>query len=209
MQHLVISSGYFPSDSCFSQGYLGTFGSQSLYLPSPECITTEPTLDLGSLIGVPEETTTLYWVSEVSLEDVLLSELRPANPWEYIDNALSSGIPIEDGQQTLQDTHVPVLYRTSTDSLFALGGHGSEYLGLESALAPYHRGYVISFPPSPLVPVPEDDIARVGSLLKSLKYNGSVASLAESISISQMNKDRKSTRLNSSHSGESRMPSSA
>ncbi|KAL5478700.1 hypothetical protein ACEPAI_1977 [Sanghuangporus weigelae] len=192
MQHLVISAEILPTDSCLSQGYLGTFGSQSLYLPSTECIVngaTDVNIDIRGLVGVPDDATTLYWVSDASLEDDLLSALKPANPWEYIDSSLSTGVSTGDGQQILEDFRAPVLYRTSTSSLFALRGRSSEYIALESTLAPYHKGYVISFPPSPLVPVPEDDIARVGSILKSLKYNESIASLVDIISIPQMNKD--------------------
>lgn len=193
MQHLVILDGLLPSDSCFSQGYIGTFGKQSLYLPTDECAFENASvlnLDAESFVSIPEGTVMLYWIGEMSLEDEVLANIKPPmNPWEHLDSQLFFAAHDRD-QQILGDWRSPILYRTDTASLLAFrGADASQYFKIDTVLAPYLKAYAIPYPPTPLVPVPRDDVARVASLLKGLKYNDTVAKLVDSISVGQMHKD--------------------
>lgn len=196
MQPLAIVDGFLPLDSCLAQGHIGTFASQSLYLPttvSPECAfenVVDVALDAGTLVTIPDDVTSLVWISEVALDDELLAKLKPENPWGYMDDAFRSvSVGGNDEQQALLEDRSPLLYRTPSASLLAFRGHTSERFALDSVLAPYHKVYDIPYPPTSLVPVPADDVARVGTILSGLKYNRSIAHLVDGLSIPQMHKD--------------------
>lgn len=194
MQPLAVVDGLLPVESCLSQGYIGTFASQSLYLPttvSPECAfenAVDVVLEAGTLVTIPDDTISLMWINEVALDDELLAKLKPENPWGYMDDAFRS-VSDDDGQQVLSADRSLLLYRTPSASLFAFRGHASERFALDSVLASYHKAYDIPYPPIPLVPVPADDVARVSSILSHLKYNRTVAHLVDGLSIPQMHKD--------------------
>ncbi|KAI5120014.1 hypothetical protein M0805_008475 [Coniferiporia weirii] len=204
MQPLVISDGLLPADSCFSQSYLGTFAGQSLYLPAVDCALESAAaldLDVERFVGIPAGTTELVWVNEMALDDELLDELKQTNPWGYMDEQLNNILKtvaaetrvFQGGQRVLEDPAFPAeavtLYRTPTVSLLALRGLASSAFALDAVLAPIHKATVISYPPVPFVPVPEDDLARIRTLLSTLKYDRNVARLVNVLSITQMHSD--------------------
>ncbi|THH07199.1 hypothetical protein EW145_g3545 [Phellinidium pouzarii] len=205
LQRLVVYDGVLPADSCFSQGYLATDADQSLYLPTAECVPENAAtfdLGLGRFIDIPADTVELVWVNEASLEDELLDELKPTNPWGYMDAQLNNVLQtihrhnVEELQHMLDQSSLLIdpidaiaLYRTSTASLFAFRGLSSSHFALDSVLSPIHKATVISFPPTPLVPVPADDVARVRGLISGLSHNKSIAHVVDSLSIVQMHKD--------------------
>ncbi|KAH8115109.1 Zn-dependent exopeptidase [Phellopilus nigrolimitatus] len=198
---LVVHDGLFPADSCFSQFFQGTYAGKSLYLPSTDCALLNLAaleVDQDSFIDIPSGTSELVWVGEVALEDSLLDELRPTDPWGYMDQELQTVQADQqrvfvDEQHVLHDSRhragVVSLYRTPTVSLLALRGFTSTSFALDAVLAPIHKATVISYPPAHFVPVPSDDVTRVRTLLSGLKYDDTVAGLVNGISVAQMHKD--------------------
>lgn len=183
--HLIVSDNGLTGNTC---GFVGTYGSKNLYFPGPECIYQTQFTGNDRLLDVPEGTTSLIWISDIALEDEILASVRAENPWDYLEEAVS-GVSIIGEQHVFGvEPMGKTIYRSSDSALLAVSDEAM-LSTLSTLLQPFHKAYAISYPPSPLLPVPEDDVRRVQWILSELKFNSDIAHLVHSISISQMHED--------------------
>ena len=90
-----------------------------------------------------------------------------------------------------KDIYPPIatIHRTPAITIFAFRNLTSASIKLDQLLEPSFKLGVIPYPPTPVLPVPSDDVSRVRDLLGSLKYDQTVADLVNLLSVTTMRKD--------------------
>jgi hypothetical protein len=178
------------SNECLAQSYLGTYGTQSVFIPPETCVNTfAPTADIPRVSLHPDAQ--LIWLEQAALEQRFLADhsslktLRkylalPIDARESPYGAMSHG-----NQQPLGPTKDYVLYDTPTSALLALSPARVRDLSL--VLPPTWRINVL--PQKPILPVPEPAILRVRDILASLRFNPLVAKIVSNISVPQIKND--------------------
>lgn len=179
------------SNECLAQSYLGTYGTQSVFIPPESCVNTfAPTADIPHVNLRPD--TQLIWLEQAALEQRLLTD----HPFSL--NTLKGylGLPIDarestygaiphGNQQPLGSAEDYILHDTTTSALLALSPARVRDLSL--VLPPTWRIYVL--PPKPILPVPEPAILRVRDILAALRFNPQVAKIVSNISVPQIQND--------------------
>jgi hypothetical protein len=181
-----------PSNDCLAQSYLGTYGTQSVFVPPQSCVSSfASTTNVPTLHIHPEAQ--LAWVERAALEEHLIDYPFSLQSLQgYLgtlpDILITTYDSQPDGQQPLfGPIEKHILYHSSTSALLALSS--AHIRELSHILPPTWRIYVLPSIPLPIVPVPEPAIARVREILSSLKFNPEVAKIVSNISLAQMRND--------------------
>ena len=180
------------SNKCLAEGYLGTYGTQSVFIPPESCVNSSaaPTADVPHVHLHPDAQ--LVWLEQAALEQRLLTD----HPFSLNTLRGYLGLPIDarestyglishGKQQPLGPTEDYILHHTSTSALLALSPARVRDLSL--ILPPTWRIYVL--PSKPVLPVPEPAISRVRDILATLKFNPAVAKIVSNISLPQIQND--------------------
>ena len=204
------------ADDCLAKSYHGTYGVQSVFIPRDDCFLTKfhEMTDTKAVFAVlPEKANELVWIQRMAVDSNIADshqlEWESGKHWDDMDNALkdeisrlqsinSGGAPdIDEVDQysfTLDDdednTGLEVLHRTRDASLIALRRYNAASLNIDKHLPPFFKPYVLpDAPTSSVIPVPDDSVKRVQSLLSHLKYDDTIANIVQNISLPQMKND--------------------
>ena len=207
---LTIVEGLLPSGSCYDAAYVGTYGAHSLYSPSWDCYSSFTDVQDDTRVQqvmLTGDVVQLVWVTEAALEPGLLESYREQISWSQTEGTLGDALWSEDNLDTAGDnaqealgsghgTYLSagpdtVIHKTTSSYLFAVERSGipSMLRAIDESLLPHQRVYTIPYPPTPLIPVPKKDVARVQTLLDGLKYNHTIARLVNVLNVAQMNLD--------------------
>ncbi|KAI0268789.1 hypothetical protein BC834DRAFT_867216 [Gloeopeniophorella convolvens] len=180
------------SSECLAQHYLGTYGSQSVFVPPESCIDVSTLTQDAPVVDIHPDIQ-LVWLEQAALEQHLLIN-APTFSAESIQghlsalpNAIHESPVTRDQQAFSHHAAASVLHTTATSALIALDAQHALHLSL--VLPPTWRIYVLPTQPVPLFPVPEPAVARVRDILASLKFNPDVAKAVSNISLAQIRND--------------------
>ena len=183
---------HITSNECLSQAYIGSYGSQDVFIPPESCVNSfTSTADVPSIHLHADSQ--LVWVEQAALEKHLLLEYPFSVPslqryLALLDANSTIYDPPADAQQVLSgpiDTRP--LHHTSSSALLALSPAHTTQLSL--VVPPTWRIYVLPSIPSPYLPVPGPAIARIRDILSTLRFNPEVAKIVSNISLPQVRND--------------------
>ncbi|KAI8972600.1 Zn-dependent exopeptidase [Trametes punicea] len=185
------------ANSCLSKYYYGTHGQQDVFITNDELCVAETAASLfseGSLVSLPEDVQQLVWLQH----DAVDPSLEPATFVDEIDVFLShispaTSVPdavVGDEQLVVGNNNVAapaLLHRTESSALISVP---SDALGtLDQHLPRFWRASPLPHGPVPFIPVSDDAIERVRTILAQLKFDPAVAALVSNISVPQLRAD--------------------
>jgi hypothetical protein len=184
---------------CLAHSFYGSFNGQSIFNLSPTCFASMPKLDSGVIIPTYYPTQQLVWIQKQSVDEALwkranttsLSALDQLfNRLSTLEPSLTDSRAYGDQQVFItsgSDAHYEILYRTSDAALLSLNPAAARIV--DTILPPFYKSSLLPTSHVSYVPVPEEKVEAVKRLLSSLKFDPVVASIVNSISISQMKRD--------------------
>jgi hypothetical protein len=198
MTNLVLQpfqAATFTQVPCLGEHFYGNYGGNkpiSLFIAPEACtsqlnsLTSEPIL--ATALENPSPSKQLVWIEEVAIDDNLRLETFNTS----LDGLLER---ITQGHATSTDQEVlnaatgvhPVMYQGASSALVFVDSEVAR--SMDTLLPPYLKSSLIPPSPTTYIPVPSDAVKRVQDLLQTMRFEADVASLVNSISLSQMRQD--------------------
>ncbi|KAK7470342.1 hypothetical protein VKT23_001771 [Stygiomarasmius scandens] len=191
-------SSLFGKDDCISQNYYGNVldGNtvNSVFIADGSCInswasqTLAPSASVAPLLQGPQQ---LVWIEEKAV-DSSVKATSVGNEFEHFLERLSSTRPDQapQAQQVFNSDQLygyELLHRTATAALLSMSPDMA--YRLDTLLPKYWKPTVLPSSPVSFIPVPDSAVEPVRKALSTLKFNPTVDSLVNSISVPQMKND--------------------
>ena len=194
---LLLVTPFSPSilsgNSCFTDSFLGNYGDGDstmsvLSVTSQDCMNLwNSDLDAGRYAPAQEPGRQLVWLEKAVVDEKLGSSDLEA----FLASLSTSQYGQQEGQEVLQEPASTGAYgiHYQTENAALVSVDAEKALAIDTLLPPFWKSRLLPAGPVAYIPVPEDAVAAVRSVLENLKFDPVVASVVGNISIPQIHKD--------------------
>ncbi|KAG1721080.1 uncharacterized protein EDB91DRAFT_1256690 [Suillus paluster] len=188
---------------CLTDNFYGTYGGRSVFRLSLPCLDSSSFHGLDEASLVPYEANgdrELIWLQEAAIDSALVTPEYQAEVQDFFRWLEEDGHIMGSGQQL--SGHQQILSAADPGielQLVNIQPEGGSYglIAIEPSLAPsieallprYWKPYTLPKQPSSYLPVPKPALEHVRNLLETVRFDPTVSSVVNSISLIQMRKD--------------------
>jgi len=184
----------FAHQSCLTDNYYGTYGSQNLFILGSDsnCDLSELKFGTGSRLSpIPVHPYhELLFVKKMEVEAARTDEYSLLDGLERLVAHTADNTPITAGTQRPLNPDAPaytIPYHTESSAILTISPHLLPHV--DKALPPSYKAYALPRLPLPFRPVPEEAKERIVRWTDSVQHDPEIALFIEGLSISELGGD--------------------